>query len=352
MVNNAAFQLHLKILGPRSQYCLVSKNHQTRHVETVWLPKPEIYPYVEAKNKEGYTCWVSLNDKEQGRDTIRGVKTLCVLWFDVDSNRQDKSKLATKEELKEALEKAVELQKHLEKKFNAWGYIAYSGNGYHIFFPLPFFELLGEKFRQEINDKIRLFAKQIAANCSIEIDHVYDIRRVTATIGSLNLKIPDQPLQTSWSKEVFEDGLHIALRNVDKARESNQGLLEAILNTNIAKTPEATTQIKKHLNFEKLLERDEKLKDLYMGNWRKYSYKSRSEAEEALLVKLVGYGFSDSQIMEIMEGSQIGKWQERPDSYREHSLEKAREYEPKLRNYMLKRLRRRRRQFEEAVEML
>lgn len=326
MVNQSALVLHLKILGPRGLYCLVSKNHKTDQVETMWLSKLEIFSYVEARNKEGYTCWISLDDKEKGNDTIQGVKVLGVLWFDVDSNRLDKSKPAAKEQLRKALEKAVELKQYVEKRFNAWGYIAYSGNGYHIFFPLPFFSLPGEKFREDINAKVSEFAKRVAANCGVEIDYTYDIRRVTTVIGSLNLKIPDQPLQTSWAKEVFENGLEYALEKVDESRKANQPLLEAVLKIEIAKLTPSTIADGEHPEFEELLEHDEKLKALYNGAWRKFGYPTRSEAEEALLVKLVQYGFSDVEILQIMRGSQIGKWHERPGSYRSRSLETARRF--------------------------
>jgi len=345
-------KLHIVLLGLRERYHIVAKNHQTSDVKNAWLKESEIIPWVQTKNKESYTCWISLNDKEFGNDVIEGVKALSVFWFDIDSDRKDKTIIATEDQLKEALEKTQKIKGVIENEYAAIGFLAYSGNGFHIHFPLPRFELPDVSFRREVNKKMRIFAKAIASKANVKIDHTYDIRRVTTLIGSWNLKIPDHPLQTKWDREIFDKGYEEALKLVQKAREQNKGLLDAILNTNIAKTPATTTQTKNHFNFDKLLKKDEKLNDLYMGNWKKHSYKSRSEAEEALLVKLIGYDFSDSEIMEIMQGSQIGKWQERPDSYREHSLEKAREYEPKVRDHMLKRLRRQRRKFEEAVEAL
>jgi len=345
-------KLHIALLGPRERYHIVAKNHQTSDVKNAWLKESEIMPWVQTKNKEGYTCWISLNDKDFENDAIEGVKALSVFWLDIDSDRKDKTIIATEDQLKKALKKAQKIKGVIENEYAALGFLAYSGNGFHTHFPLPRFELPDVSFRCEVNKKMRIFAKNISAKAKVEIDHTYDIRRVTTLIGSLNLKIPDKPLQTRWDREVFDKGYEEALKLVERAREQNKILLESILATNIAKTPATTTQIKNHFNFDKLLKKDEKLNDLYMGNWKKHSYKSRSEAEEALLVKLIGYDFSDLEIMEIMQGSQIGKWQERPDSYREHSLEKAREYEPKVRDHMLKRARRRRRQFEEAVEML
>jgi hypothetical protein len=317
--------LHLAILGERERYHLTAKNHATGNVLNVWLTREEILSWVQTRNMEGYTCWISLNDKEVGNDNIKGVCALCDFWLDVDSRRADKSKPATKEELEEALKRVVKLKENIETSYWAIGFLAYSGNGFHLHFPLPRFELVGEKFREEVNEKVKAFAKKIAACVGVEIDHTYDIRRVTTVIGSFNLKIPDAPLATRWDKEIFKDGFEAALRLAEEARQKNRKLLEAILNEPIVK-PAVQSEIKQPPKFEELLVKDAKLKDLYNGDWQKYGYKSRSEAEEALICKLVYYGFSDEDIKRIMEGSQIGKWHEKPESYKDLTIRKARQY--------------------------
>lgn len=322
-------ELHLSILGPRDFYCLISKNHVNDKVERVWLEKTKVIPYVHRKNEEGYTCWISLNDKEKNNDTTEGVKTLCVLWFDIDSNRKNKNVPATKEELQDALFRTVRLKNYIEKKYNAWAFTANSGNGFHIFFPLPLHPLNNVEERKKTNDKLRLFAKALATKCEVEIDHTYDLRRVTTLIESLNLKLKNVPLETHWNKEIFDS--KNVLRDVEKAREANTLLLEAILNVDATRKPSPTTiRTKNKFEFTLLLKKDPKLKDLYFGEWQKFGYKSRSEAEEALLIKLVQYGFTDNDLTEIMEKSQIGKWNEAGDSYRKHSLENAQEYTEEL----------------------
>ena len=47
------------------------------------------------------------------------------------------------------------------------------------------------------------------------------------------------------------------------------------------------------------LPKDQKLKDLYAGAWQGYGYKSRSEAELALVSKLVYYGYGDGDIFKV-----------------------------------------------------
>jgi len=74
-------------------------------------------------------------------------------------------------------------------------------------------------------------------------------------------------------------------------------------------------------NFENLLRKDGKLRELYQGSAS--CYKSRSEAEFALLIKLAYYGFSQAEVWKIMGDAKIGKWKEAPESYRKHSYKKA-----------------------------
>jgi hypothetical protein len=114
---------------------------------------------------------------------------------------------------------------------------------------------------------------------------------------------------------------------VDQARTANKVLLEAILNTETkSQTASMQSQDHKHPSLEKLLSEDPKLCDLFRGSWSKYGYKSRSEAEQAVITKLVLRGFSDDEINTAMEKCGIGKWLEKPDSYRTLSIENARKH--------------------------
>ncbi len=223
-------KLHLAILGKRDLYHAVAKNYENGKVVNAWLRESEITDWALEKNGEGYTCWVSLNDKEEGEDSIEGVKALNVFWLDIDSKRNSKTIPATKEQLKETLQRAQNLKEQIENEYAAKGFLACSGNGYHIFFPLPRFELVGAGFRREINQKVKQFAKQASEKVNAEIDSTYDIRRVTTLIGSPNLKIPTSPLETQWITN-SEQERPTSVTEVDQARIANRVLLEAILNT-------------------------------------------------------------------------------------------------------------------------
>lgn len=184
---------------------------------------------------------------------------------------------------------------------------------------------------------------------------------MTAIIGLKNQKITAHPLETGWEKELYDpekgNDMKHALEEIENARKQNTFLRDIILNYDtLAKTlgletntlaetqpilpqtdEEFTPETKKKL--EELRTKNPKLDALLnkhiciekepetLTTPCEYHFKSRSEAEESLLVLLVCYGFTRSQIFFIMEQvSQIGKWQERDDRYRDLSYNKAVEY--------------------------
>ncbi|MCW4046817.1 MAG: phage/plasmid primase, P4 family [Candidatus Bathyarchaeota archaeon] len=320
MTNAEAVQFHLHLLGSRELYHCVAKNYAADRTVSAWLSRAEILAWAEQKQREYFTVWVSLNEKEQGNDTIKGVCALCDFWLDIDAKRESKDAPATADELKEALTRASKLKEHIEIAYGAVGFLAYSGNGFHIHFPLPRFELLGENFREEINEKVKVFAKKVSATVNAEIDHAYDIRRVTTLIGTANLKIPERPLQTCWDKEIFAGGFEQALNYVDRGREQNKALLAAILNTETKSTATVSAAAKPHPKLEALLQMDNELRQLYTTP---LPVGERSEAEMRVLCRLLALGFSAKDAYEAMALCKIGKWQSEPEQYRQHTLKKA-----------------------------
>jgi len=328
-IKSEDFKKHISILGDREVYAifggrpewdeekgkyLIPKTSPRKMTE--WVERNALEKVLTENIRRGWTTWISLNEKETGEDTIEGTNAIWCFWFDFDAPRADKSRVATEEERKKALEEAQKFKSFMEER-GLRGFLACSGNGYHLFFPVDRFELRGKVFRKEFNEKQRLFYKQLREESGVEFDTTTDIRRVTQPIGYPNMKIPDMPVPTYWVDN-FDD------EDIKRARKQNNVLVDAVLNTEI-KQPEPAVEIKQHVKFEELLERNEKVKELYNGVWGK-RYKSRSEAEIALVTILCANGFSDAEIKEIMRGCKIGKWQEKTESYYDLTIKKAREY--------------------------
>ncbi len=322
-INSEDIERHLNILGPREFYCLVTRNFKTKDVQTVWLPKNKVVPWTKEMNASGYQVWISINNKALEKDSLEGVVSLDDFFIDVDAERKEKNKLASNDELIGAFDKIAKVKEHLNREYGAEAYVALSGNGWHIHLPLPKHSFDTYNSKVETNLKLKKFREKIAGASGVVVDPVHDLRRLAALIGSLNLKIPDMPRLTAWCRPTDREP------DIEKARAKNALLLQAILEMPIMENTEscdAENQLTNHADLGELLKADHKLADLYEGNWKEYKFKTRSEAEQSLLLRLVQYSFSDTEILKAMENSKIGKWQERDDSYRTHSIRKAREF--------------------------
>ena len=330
-MDEKAIELHLNIIGNRETYCIFGGKQEwneksklyrlpksSRNKATEWILKDKLIDVLNEYYNKKWTLWVSLNDKETGDDTIEGVTDISVFWFDFDAPRANKAEPATDEEREQAFEEAKKFKEWMQKGFGVIGFIACSGNGYHLFYPVEPYPLLGKSFRKEVNEKQRSLFKKLREKSNINFDTTTDIRRVTQPIGGLNYKIPDNPIKTYWVDNPTGE-------EIEEARKKNLSLLTAVLDTKI----EGETHVaiaKDHSEFSELLEQDIKLKDLYMGNWQKYNFKSRSEAEQSLVTILCLNGFSDDELKEIMKGCKIGKWQEKEESYHNATVKKGREF--------------------------
>lgn len=323
--------LHLAILGERQLYHTTAKNYQTKQIKNEFLPKNDVISVLFNWNGNGFTTWLSLNDKES--DSVEGVTALHVVWFDLDARpRGIDDRTATTEEMQQALNQAQKLKNHIENNYGAIGFLAKSGNGFHIHFPLERFEIPLD-LRDQVNKKVRAFAKKEAKIIGVKIDNTYDISRRTTLIGTFNKKIPDQQLPTSWDKTLFDNGLDAAFQLVNQARTQNKTLLNEILNLEEEKQVEQKLIPTKenHVDIEQLCQMNTKFYELYkLANkeneiYKKYGYPSRSEAEESILVTLVMEGFSDIEIKQLMQNCALGKWQEKQESYHNLSISHARQ---------------------------
>ena len=269
-----------------------------------------------------YNVYAGINERRTGGTTGTDVKTINVFVIDIDAIRKD-SKLTTEElkklsatdlELKKAEEVANKIVKDLAKKGHRT-YKACSGNGYQLWI-----SLIPMKASEELEAKIQILQRETRKryeNEEVGIDNIGDLPRIIKVIGSLNIKgdnTEDRPHRLSqWD---------VSIKKVVRCSKT----AERIKNIEIPPTPEI-----KEFNFDELsdgelrqvIENDILIWDLMNGKWEDYDYKSRSEAEFALVIKLIQKKAPHKQVVELMERCKIGKWLEANDRYRELTYRKA-----------------------------
>lgn len=117
----------------------------------------------------------------------------------------------------------------------------------------------------------------------------------------------------------------IALEHVPHFKTGNVKKLVAAKSgyKNTLKLFTATTTRLKELKL-----RNPKFKEVFEieDAWQKWGYPSRSEAEQFLCDILAQEGFDAIEIYAAMMSCKVGKWQEKPESYREITIKKAIEF--------------------------
>ena len=331
----ADFERHLAILGHDFFALLAGRSElvngrvwrvpeSSPHKRWEWMEKERLQERIELYQRLDWTVWISLNDLEPGHMTVESVRRVAVVWFDVDAPRTDKTRPADEEERLTAKFEAERLKRYMEKKYGAGCFLACSGNGHHLYCPVPPIELPTARDSWEFNAKLKAWMKQVRNDSGVEFDHTYNLNRLVQPIGFKNLKIPHYPLQTYWYDQFNID-------DVERARERNQTLIESILkveedDTDLVKKAIDSQPTREHPTIEELMHRDRWCRDLCEGRWVKYGYPSRSEAELACVRELVYQGFTDAEINEVMMRCGIGKWPTAGRRYRELTIMKAREW--------------------------
>ncbi|MCD6088032.1 MAG: hypothetical protein J7K11_08740 [Candidatus Hydrothermae bacterium] len=151
--------------------------------------------------------------------------------LDIDPVREPEVP-STGEELKRAEEMALRVADWFEEKGFLRPAIGMTGNGFALYFPVPYLEINDEN-RFDVADRLCEFERGVRKvfrgelnrlNC--QIDSMYDLPRIGKVLGTLSVKgenTPERPWRLSKFYEKFT------------ARREDSALLEAILNSNLTK---------------------------------------------------------------------------------------------------------------------
>jgi hypothetical protein len=263
--------------------------------------------------------YVGVNERAVKEGKAEYVSTLQIIPIDIDPVRP-KGEASTDAELEIARQKMLQIKNWLKEEFDCFPFATMSGNGYHLFIKIPAVPL-DDFNRDTIQAKVEVFTHEIQDRFNdekVHIDSTFDLPRIMKCPGTMTVKGDNTPERPWRMCKIIEANDVACIRMRDHLAQIE------LKKTTGENGPEFGTKTKE--DFDTLLHKDEKLKDLLEGKWEKRGFPSRSEAEQSLLTKLVFYGFSEDAILEIMNQNKIGKWQEKSDAYRSTSIKKAIEF--------------------------
>lgn len=258
--------------------------------------------------------YAGIHERVEGGTKKDHVVCVKVIALDIDS-KHPINQAATDQELEACKKETFEMVADLERSYGRPS-IVMTGNGYQLLWKIRPIDLNQEN-RESVEKKIQAFINGIQKKYNSEhkqIDQIGDLPRILKVAGTMSVK-----------GEGTEDRPHRFSHFIEYTQEKSDLLRDEILRTEVStqkQTLRSLAQESRAGKFDYLLLKDQKLASLFNGNTS--GYKSRSEAEMALVCKLVYYEFNDFEIDWIMRSSSLGKWNEKSNQYRESTITKAR----------------------------
>lgn len=260
--------------------------------------------------------YAGIHERLPGGTKTKDVCSVKIIAVDIDSNHPV-NQAATKEELDKCKEETFKMLEELSNEYGRPTMIM-TGNGYQLLWKIRPINI-SDKNRELIESKIKKWIECIQQKYNSEskkIDQIGDLARILKVAGTTSVK------GENTEERPFRQASFIELN-----QQTSDSLRDEILTTKIEFQKEEGRKIISPKTgyfgkFDYLLTKDSKLAALYNGN--STGYESRSEAEQALVCKLVYYEFSDGEIDLIMGTSGLGKWNTAHKNYRELTITKAR----------------------------
>jgi len=302
---------------------LINPNNQNEPALSLFVSSKEDFFRLCKTYNGQINIYAGINERVEGgtkKEHIVSIKTIVV---DIDAIKP-KGEAATERELA----KADKVANKIIVWFDEMGFIkpvkCMSGNGYQLWCAMPKIDIDNAN-RDTIESQVKTFYKLLITSFSgqgAQIDNIGDLPRIIKVIGTKSIKgtaTKARPHRISHCSNDFK-------------RVEDQKLKEFILSLEakapasvVATTsPEVIVQFETQAVFLEQALADKKLADLFYGRLTS-QYQSRSEAEMALLCKLVWWGFSEMEIRHIMQQSKIGKWSDKrtTEHYRGWQLKQA-----------------------------
>ena len=313
--------------------------------KSVFVKSEDEFVKTCAEYNGGPRVYVGLNEREIGGKRKDAVRFFGCFIIDIDPVRHktEEDGLHDSKWLKHqpATDTEVETSRQLAAKVKA--YLAEidaevameqeTGNGVQLWLTFADRIPVTEENLPTLSANLKYFGKKLAmrAGCDERGVHpggatidlaVYELARIAKVPGTISTKGENNPHRphriakiTAYNGVVKNEKLREAFRVPPPKEEP--------------KPNEPPKEVKGGdiLSILEHANRDEKFRELTLG--KTLGFPSRSEAEQALVCKLVYYNATQDQIMEYMRtANPIGKWNEAHETYRELTYKKALEYTP------------------------
>lgn len=258
-----------------------------------------------------FNVYAGIQERKKNGTKDQDVTTVGIFPIDIDPVRQ-KNTSSTNHQLKKAEKVANKVVEYIESIGNSKPSLNMSGNGYQLWCRLRPIKI-NDNNRAEITKKLHAFQTEIQKKFKtkeVNIDSIHNLSRVMKVIGTISVKGQEHRL-SKW--------IHYDNRTDSK-------LTDYILNKKVEDTKEQSVEDIKPIEdkeLKKIIDSDPKIKGLLLKNGYT-KFKSRSEAEQSLVNRLVARGVLDfDDINKIMQGSMTVKWQESSEQYRKITYKKA-----------------------------
>lgn len=278
---------------------------------------------------KGIIC-LGINEREKGQTKIEeGISKINLILFDIDvSDDVRVNGIAPSRYIEEAASVGLKIQERLNELGFSVDYTAFSGNGFHggikVNIDLPRFSSKEEWKESEHYHRLVVLETEMRQfeSKTIKIDTISkDIARRVKIPGTYNIKrykIANKQFKILAREDWRMTKITYLNPHPDESKNN-----KAFFNLSLPEKKKSSWSIpkKQPKEIQYYAKKDPKLKRLLRGDATGYA--SRSEAEQALMTKLVFYGFTTRlQVDEIMENA-IGKWSEKSDEYKDLTLENA-----------------------------
>jgi hypothetical protein len=299
--------------------------------------KEEVIKLAKEDNSKGLVCVCINEHKQNGKaENIENIDTILTLSFDIDVKKERKiGYVSTEEDHLHAICIAFfKIMPALLRHNIKVSLIIDSGNGAHVYskvnIKLP--KLTREKWlKHSIYRRLITLEKELKSfeDNIVNIDNITkDVVRRMKLPGTINMKDTKQK-ENRLCRIIYQ-------ANNYHEKENTKAFTKIKLSEEITIISDENSKEKiSNGEIKNIIERDRKLNDLYNGDWQKYGFPTKSEAEQSIVDIFVAYGLNNKQIHDLMENCKIGKWQNSNESYKRLTLQKARGF-VKARKYIKK----------------